>query len=43
MYENTKTRDAKSEGADEELVDNARPNFCRSLTRFSSESTQRGT
>ena len=27
MYENTKTRDAKSEGADEESVDNARPNF----------------
>jgi hypothetical protein len=34
MYENTKTRDAKSEGADEESVDNARPNFWRSLLGF---------
>ena len=43
MYENTKTRDAKSEGADEELVDNARPNFWRSLLGFHPSLTERGT
>jgi hypothetical protein len=31
MYESTKTRDAKSEGAGAESVDNARPNFWKSL------------
>ena len=31
MYESTKARDAKSEGAGAESVDNARPNFWKSL------------
>jgi hypothetical protein len=31
MYESTKARDAKSEGADGGSVDNARPNFWKSL------------
>ena len=34
MYESTKTRDAKSEGAGAESVDNARPNFWKSLLGF---------
>ncbi|HET7238709.1 MAG TPA: hypothetical protein VFI76_06770 [Terrimicrobiaceae bacterium] len=34
MYESTKARDAKSEGADGESVDNARPNFWKSLLGF---------
>ena len=34
MYENTKMRDAKSEGAGAESVDNARPNFWKSLLGF---------
>jgi hypothetical protein len=31
MYESTKTRDARSEGAGAQSVDNARPNFWKSL------------
>jgi hypothetical protein len=34
MYESTKTRDAKSEGAGAESVHNARPNFWKSLLGF---------
>jgi hypothetical protein len=34
MYESTKTRDAKSEGAGAESVANARPNFWKSLLGF---------
>ena len=34
MYESTKTRDAKSGGAGAESVDNARPNFWKSLLGF---------
>ena len=34
MYESTKTRDGKSEGAGAESVDNARPNFWKSLLGF---------
>jgi hypothetical protein len=34
MYESTKTRDAKSEGAGAESVDDARPNFWKSLLGF---------
>ena len=34
MYEGIKARNAKSEGADGESVDNARPNFWKSLLGF---------
>jgi hypothetical protein len=34
MYESTKARDAKSEGAGAESADNARPNFWKSLLGF---------
>ena len=34
MYESTKTRDARSEGAGADSVDNARPNFWKSLLGF---------
>jgi hypothetical protein len=34
MYESTKARDARSEGAGAESADNARPNFWKSLLGF---------
>ncbi|MET0875376.1 MAG: hypothetical protein ABWX81_11380 [Pseudolabrys sp.] len=34
MYESTKARDAKGEGAGAESADNARPNFWKSLLGF---------